>query len=698
MRMSISYYKIILFSILLTGISITGFSKNAVTSLKCEYHVNPIGIDVAQPRLSWQIVAEENNFMQQAYEIRVAESRDNLVKGKSLVWNTNKVSSSESVNVEYGGPAAKSMQRFWWQVRIWDAKNKTTAWSEPAYWEMGLLKAEDWKASWIRLGQEQDNTVSRSAQFFRKEFSLTKKIKLARVYVTALGLYELHLNGKKVGNDLFTPGWTSYKNRIQYQTYDVTSLLGTNNTVGAIVGDGWFRGNIGFKGQRSYYGDKSALLAQLLIYFTDGTSEIITTDNSWKATTGPILESEIYNGESYDARMELTGWDKDGYIDSNWNGAEVYEYAKDRLVAPQGVPVQAIQEIKPVKLIKTPKGETVLDMGQNMVGVVRLKVNGNSGDKIVIKFAEVLDKTGNFYTDNLRAAKCTDTYILKGGDDELFQPRFTFHGFRYVKLEGLKSEPTLDQVTGVVIHSAMTPTGTFACSDSMINQLQHNIQWGQKGNFLDVPTDCPQRDERLGWTGDAQVFSMTAAFNFDVAAFYTKWMKDFTADQLENGRVPHVIPDVLKGDGGATAWADASIIVPWTVYQVYGDKRILSDQYKSMKAWVEYMHTRAGTKNLWTGDAHFGDWLAFASNSSSYPGATTEKDLIATAYYAYSSRLLSQIATVLGKTEDAKFYADLGGVVKKHSSMNLLPKMAGLFPTPKQDIPLHWPLIFYPKI
>ncbi len=557
------------------------------------------------------------------------------------------------------------MQRFWWQVRIWDPKGKATAWSEPAFWEMGLLNASDWKASWIRMEQEPDNTISRPVQFFRKEFSVAKKIKSARVYVTALGLYELRLNGKKVGADLFTPGWTSYKNRIQYQTYDITNLLGAKNVLCAEVGDGWYRGNVGFKGQRSYYGDKSALLAQLEITYTDGSTESIATDATWKTTTGPILESDIYNGENYDARLELTGWDQVGYADKKWKGAATYEYAKNQLIAPQGVPVQAIQEIKPIKLIKTPKGESVLDMGQNMVGVVRLKVKGNAGDKIVVKFAEVLDKAGDFYTDNLRAAKCTDTYTLKGGMEETFQPLFTFHGFRFVKLEGLSKEPTLDQVTGVVIHSAMTPTGTFSCSDSLINQLQHNIQWGQKGNFVDVPTDCPQRDERLGWTGDAQVFSMTAAFNFDVAAFYTKWMKDFTADQLKSGRVPHVIPDVLSGGGGATAWADASVIVPWTVYQVYGDKRILTEQYGSMKAWVEYMHTRAGEKNLWLGDDHFGDWLAFASNSSSYPGATTEKDLIATAYYAHSSKILSQVAAILGKTEDAAFYSKLSEAVKK---------------------------------
>ena len=304
-------------------------------------------------------------------------------------------------------------------------------------------------------------------------------------------------------------------------------------------------------------------------------------------------------------------------------------------------------------------------MGQNMVGWVRLKVQGKKGDKITLKFAEVLTKEGNFYTDNLRSAKCTDMYILKGEGQEIYEPHFTFHGFRFVQIEGLTTQPSLDQITGVVIYSDMKPTGSFSCSDPLINQLQHNIQWGQKGNFLDVPTDCPQRDERLGWTGDAQVFSMTAAYNFDVAPFYTKWLGDVSADQLPSGRVPHVIPDVLKGDGGATAWADASVVVPWTMYQVYGDKRILEVQYSSMKAWVEYMSGRAGEDFLWTGDPHFGDWLAFATNNSDYPGATTEKDLIATAYFSYSSGLLSKTAAIIGKTEDAKKYAQLSANIKK---------------------------------
>jgi alpha-L-rhamnosidase len=316
-------------------------------------------------------------------------------------------------------------------------------------------------------------------------------------------------------------------------------------------------------------------------------------------------------------------------------------------------------------MLTTPKGEIVYDLGQNMVGWVRLKVNGKAGDEVTIQFAEVLDKEGNFYTANLRAAKCTDKYILKGGGEEVYEPRFTFHGFRFVKIEGFPGTPALDNITGVVIHSAMNPTGTFICSEPLINQLQKNIQWGQKGNFLDVPTDCPQRDERLGWTGDAQAFSPTAAFNFDVSAFYTKWLRDLAADQLPNGSVPHVIPDVLNGGGGATGWADAAIVVTWNTYLAYGDKRILEVQYPSMKAWVEYMRSRAGEDNIWTGDYHFGDWLAFASNNSDYTGATTEKDLIATAYYSYSSGLLAKIAKIIGKNDEAASYEKLSEDIKK---------------------------------
>ena len=657
-----NYYLVITFFVFLFSVlSASATTKNEVKHLICEYKTNPIGIDIQKPRLSWKIASDKENLMQTAYEVKVT---DQTAKGK-LVWTSGKVNSAQSVDIVYEGPALKSMQRLNWQVRVWDNENKATAWCEPASWEMGILDADLWKASWITSASDQDLKDSRPSPYLRKDFSSEKKISSARVYVSALGLYELFLNGQKVSTDLFTPGWTSYKNRIQYQTYDVTSQIKAKNTIGAVLGDGWYRGNIAWNGN-NFYGKKQALICRLQINYADGTSETILSDNTWKVTTGPILNSDIYNGETYDARKEIVGWSKPGFDDSKWEKVSILDQSKKILIAPQGEVVKAIEEIKPLEILTTPKGETVFDMGQNMVGWVKLKVKGKKGDQITLKFAEVLDKDGNFYTDNLRKAKSTDVYILKGEGEEVFEPHFTFHGFRFLKLEGLSAQPSLDQVTGVVIHSEMTPTGSFSCSDPMINQLQHNIQWGQKGNFLDVPTDCPQRDERLGWTGDAQVFSMTAAFNFNVASFYTKWMRDVAADQYPNGFVPHVIPDVLtKGEGGSTAWADVSFIVPWTTYLSYGDKRILEVQYPSMKGWVEYMKSRAGEKNLWTGDTHFGDWLAFATTNSDYPGATTEKDLIATAYYSYSSGILAKIAAIIGNNDDAKKYAQLSTDIKK---------------------------------
>lgn len=661
MKQNQIWVKLFTIALLISSFAAFGAKNTNVTDLVCEYHTNPIGIDILKPRLSWKITSTETNVMQSAYEIKVT---DQTAKGK-ILWNFGKISSDKSVNIEYGGPELKSMQRVYWQVRVWDNNGKATDWSKPAFWEMGILKPELWTANWITMENETKLEGSKPCQYLRSEFATTKKVKSARVYVSSLGLYQLYLNGKKVGNDLFTPGWTSYNKRIQYQTYDVTALLQSKNSMGAVLGDGWYRGNIGWQNQRNYYGDKLALIAQLHVEYSDGTSENIGTSDSWKASTGPIVFSDIYNGETYDANKEMPGWSTAGFNDSNWGRAAVLNYSKEHLVAPQGPPVQAIEEIKPVKILTTPKGEVVFDLGQNMVGWVRLKVSGKKGDNVTLKFAEVLDKDGNFYTDNLRAAKVTDNYILKGGGEETYEPAFTFHGFRFVQLIDFPGTPNLENITGIVIHSAMEPTGTFACSEPMINQLQHNIQWGQKGNFLDVPTDCPQRDERLGWTGDAQVFAPTAAFNFDASGFYTKWMKDVAADQLPDGKVPHVIPDVLKGGGGSTAWADAALVVPWTTYLTYGDKRILEQQYPSMKAWVDYMHNRAGEDNLWTGDQHFGDWLAFATNNSDYPGATTEKDLIATAYYSFSSGLLAKIAKITGKTDDAAKYAKLSEDIKK---------------------------------
>ncbi len=667
--------KAIQFGFLLVCLTLTtsySLKKDEVVKLVCEYHENPIGIDIEKPRLSWQIISESQNWMQSAYEIRVDDSKKKLQSGKNLIWSSGKVESDQSVNVVYGGPALKSMQRVYWQVRVWNNKNKASSWSAPAFWEMGILDNSLWTASYIAMNDITTEKKSHPAQYFRREFQTNKPIKSARVYVTSLGVYELYLNGQKVGNDLFTPGFTSYNHRLQYQTYDVTHMLQGNNAIGAIVGDGWYRGNIGWLGDYAHYGKQLALLAQLKIEYVDGSSETLKSDSEWKASYGPILESDMYNGELYDARLEKDGWNKVGFDDSQWEKVEILNHSKQILVAPQGPPVKAIEEIKPKEIITTPKGEVVLDLGQNIVGWARMKVKGKAGDKVTLKFAEVLDKEGNFYTTNLRAAKATDTYILKGGVEEVFEPHFTNHGFRYIQVIDYPGKLSLDGITGIVIHSDIKPTGNFTTSDPMINQLQSNIQWGQKDNFLDIPTDCPQRDERAGWTGDAQVFGMTAAYNFDVAAFYTKWLKDLALDQHGDGLVPNVIPDILtraKGiiaKGGATGWADAAVIIPWTVYQSYGDQRILEEQYDSMKGWVDYVAVQAGDDYLWNNNKHWhwGDWLAFDANNPAYNGSVTEKDLIATAYAHYSANLLSKIASIIGKMEDVVKYQELANKYK----------------------------------
>jgi len=645
-------------------LSLVTVAKTEVINPVCEYHHNPIGIDVLLPRLSWQLQSEEKNVKQTAYEIRTALSENDLGKTSRQLWNSGKVLSDQSVNIEYKGPEVASMQRIWWQVRVWDQNSKVSKWSDPAYWETGILKTEEWRASWITLPDEPESKASLPVQYYRNEFDAAQKVKSARLYITSRGLYQVYLNGAKVGDQLFTPGWTSYKNRIQYQTYDVTAMLGNRNTIAAKVGEGWYRGFIGWSGQRNYYGDKLALLAQLTIEYTDGTSETVVTNGDWKVSTGPILKSDIYNGEEYDANMELKGWQSNGFDDSAWKKGEEKEFAKDNLIAPQGEPVRSVEELKAIEQITTPKGEMVFDMGQNMVGWIRVKMSGKKGDRVQIKYAEVLDKDGNFYTANLRSAECTDTYVFAETGTIEYEPSFTFHGFRFVQFIGLEKAPAMEDVVGEVIHSDMPSTGSFSCSNELINQLQHNIRWGQKGNFLDVPTDCPQRDERLGWTGDAQAFSMTAGFNFEVAPFYTKWMKDVALDQLDNGIIPHVIPDVLRGQGGATGWADVVAIIPWTVYQIYGDTRILEESYPAITKWVAYMNGRAGDDHLWTGDSHFGDWLAFATTHSDYPGATTEKDLIATAYFYYTTSLAGKMAAILNRSDDQKKYETLASQIK----------------------------------
>ena len=477
----------------------------------------------------------------------------------------------------------------------------------------------------------------------RKEFEINSKFVRATLYVTAQGFAEMRLNGQRVGDEYFMPGWTDYRKRIYYRTYDVTSMLESGpNAMGAILGDGWFRGNISIKGQNQY-GKQIRVKAQLQIDYADGRSEIIASDPSWKASFGPILESDMQAGETYDARKEIPGWDRPGFNESNWSAVNVGSAlnAKPLIQAYPGVPVRKMRELMTRKLSEPQPGKFVFDLGQNFSGWIRLKVKGKAGEKIVMRFGEMLNADGTVYTENLRSARATDTYICKGDGEEIWEPHFTFHGFRYAEITGLSVKPNEDTVTGVVVHSDAPLTSSFESANPMLNQLHSNIVWGQLSNYLDVPTDCPQRDERLGWTGDTQVFIRSGCYNQDVSAFFTKWNIDLMDTQQEDGRFGNQAP-VFHGYG-SPGWADAGVICPWTIYQVYGDIRMLEQYYDQMVRFIEHCRNRP--------ERGFGDWLAV--------GSKTPKNLIALAYSGYSTKLMIDVAEALGRKEDAETYSQL---------------------------------------
>ncbi len=632
------------------------FAQVKVDGLLCENRTNPLGMDVTTPRFSWKLVSDKRNEMQSAYRIEVSEKAN----FSGHMWDSGRVKSDSSVFVTYKGQPLQSGKKYFWRVQVWDNSGKSSGWSAPAWWQTALFHESDWKAQWIAPGYQED-TVMRPSPLMRKQFTVGKKIRSAVAYITAHGLYEANINGKRVGDAYLTPGWTSYKNRLQYQTYDVTDMLKEGrNAISVMLGNGWYRGIIGYSNRKNVYGSDIALLMQVEITYEDGTTGIITTDDSWKSSTGEVVYSEIYNGETVDHNKDQPGWTQTSFDDSKWSGVKVQDYPKNILIATYNEMVKKHETFKPVRIFKTPKNEQVIDFGQNLVGWVILKVKGKAGDKITVSHAEVLDKLGNFYTENLRAAKAEDTYILKGGGEEIFEPHFTFHGFQFIRIEGYPGDVVKpEDITAVALYSDMKPTGSFTTSNPLINQLQHNIQWGQRGNFLDVPTDCPQRDERLGWTGDAQVFSRTATFNMNVNDFFAKWLRDVAADQSSAGIVPFVVPNCLGFTQGSTGWGDVSTVVPWNMYLAYGDKRILATQYTSMKAWVDYMQHQS-KNDLWNTGFHFGDWLFYSrDDDTDGSSAITDKFFIAQCFYAYSTQLLINAATVLNKQEDVTYYTDL---------------------------------------
>jgi alpha-L-rhamnosidase len=638
------------------------FAQVKITDLTAEHQVAPLGLVAKQPRLSWKIISDKRDFMQAAYEIQISTTKD---PSKGDAWNTGKVMSDQSINIIYQGQELKSTKHYFWRVRVWDKAGKASDWSERSWWTTGFMSPSDWTAKWIESGLPGDSVLS-PCPMFRRAFDVKKVVNSARLYITSHGLYEASVNGQRVGDACFTPGWTSYKTRLQYQVYDVTTSMKQGaNVIGVTLGDGWYRGHLAWENNKNIYGKAVGLLAQLQLVYADGTSETIISDDQWKTSTGPILKSSIYHGETYDAQLEKSGWNTPSFNASDWKPVKVNDTSKENLIATNGPLVTKHETFKAIKIITTPRGEKVIDFGQNLVGWVQFKVTGKKGDVVSIHHAEVLDKTGNFYTENLRIAKAEIQYTLKGGGEETFEPHFTFFGFRYIKVDGYPGELSTNNFQAVTLYSDIKPSGNFECSNSLVNQLQHNIQWGQRGNFLDVPTDCPQRDERLGWTGDAQAFARTASFNFSVDDFFEKWMKDLAADQQPDGRVPFVVPNVLKPtSGGSAGWADAATIIPWTMYLAYGDKKILQDQYESMKQWIAFMQANS-TDDLWNKGFHFGDWLFYRPfDDNDGRSAVTDKYLIAQTFFAHSLDLVIKTATVLGNANDITKYKELLAKVK----------------------------------
>jgi alpha-L-rhamnosidase len=629
------------------------------TYLRCEYRVNPMGIDSTEPRLSWlleSIGQEERGQIQSAYRILVASSRENVEKDIGDLWDTGKVESNRTSQIAYSGKPLRSGMECWWKVMVWDKDGEPSDWSEPARWTMGLLDPSDWKAKWIGYDApwEGFGTELPPLPFLRKEFSIGKGIKRAILYVSALGSCEVRLNGQRVGEDIFIPGWSYFRKRAYYRAYDVTDLLKVGrNAIGAILADEWYAGFCGGWGKRNAYGGEPRLLLQLSMDFQDGTEGVLVSDGTWKAKYGPILEADFYMGETYDARREMPGWDSPGFDDSDWEPVAVTDKVGIQLTSHPGEPVRKLMELRATSMHEPKPGVFVFDMGQNMVGWARIKVKGERGRRITLRFAEVLNPDGTIYRENLRRARCTDTYICKGEGEEIWEPGFTFRGFRYVEVTGYPGRPPLDAVTGVVVGSDVPIVGSFECSNPLVNRLLQNIIWSLRGNYLEVPTDCPQRDERQGWTGDAQIFARTASYLADISAFMTKWLIDLNDSQRDDGAYPDVAP--FTGAGfGTPAWGDAGIIIPYILYLVYGDKRIIERYYERMARYIDYLIRNS--RDLLRPDHGYGDWVP--------AGAETPKDVLATAYFAYVSKLMSEMAEAIGRKEDGDRYRDLFEKIK----------------------------------
>ena len=814
------------FRTVITVVLLTAVSWAAPVHLRCEYLVNPMGIDQPAPRFSWQSDNSERNWKQAAYQILVASSPERLSSGSADVWDSGRKDSNESLNIGYAGPALESHRRYYWKIRVWDTAGQAFESSESAWWEMGLLHTGDWKAKWIawknpedqadregirwiwlkgqdglaavpktsatfrvtvpirekprdaalfltvrgdatakvnghdvggkrewsafdrkditdqlvvgqnlievhltapdapeerpNAGQKPtkaalaalikiqlaDGSVKRifsdtkwqasrenanrwesvsivgdltekrlgnpgplpqPAAYLRRTLAVTKNIESARLFVTALGSYRVYLNGRRVGADVLTPEFTDYRKRVVYQVYDVGEwLVNGKNVISALLGDGWYGSPLTWGGTH-FFAPPDRLKAQLELTYSDGSHETVVSDESWRGSASPIIQSQIYSGEIYDARLEQEGWETANFDDSRWSAAVVTDTPSISVSGESTAPPRVVATLDPKTVSPLAGGAYVFDMGQNMVGWSTLKVRGAAGTRIRLRFAEILNPDGTIYTANLRNADATDVYILRGGTEETFAPHFTFHGFRYVEVTGYPGTPTLGDLKGNVVSSLSgEPVAKLITSSDLVNRMAVIGIWGQRGNFLSIPTDCPQRDERLGWMGDAGVFWRTGSYNFDIAAFSQKFMQDIVDGQTSDGAFTNVSPNTMPFGGeetegspawneamvGAPGWGDAGIIVPWTTWIQYGNTTIIEKNWNAMQRWMAFIQSRNPDFIRRNGvGANFADWLA--------PDEHTDKDLLATAYWALIAHMMSQMAHAIGKEPDANRYGNL---------------------------------------
>lgn len=662
--------------------------NSRIANVKCEYKKNPIGLGVKKPRFSYQIESDLSEVMQLKYRILISSNAENINNNIGDLWDSGEIHSTKTLQIEYEGSKLLSRQICYYKILSFLNTGEVLE-SEINTFEMGLLNRRDFTARMIKyrpdgpaVGIKGEFAEGSALPMLRKTFTVCKDIERVRIYSTALGIYMQKINGMEICNDRLTPGWSNYDKELFYQTYDITKYINKgNNCISAVLADGWYAGCIGLFGREFYGSAPMGYYCQLEITYKDNTTETIMSDSTWKYSFGAYQYADLLIGEYYDATKEIENWELPEFDDASWNNAIEYLYSASPLhgdfTAQIAPPVQIIEELKPLSIKRIGENKYIVDMGQNMVGVTRLKVREKRGIRVVQRFGEMLNEDCSLYTDNLRNARATDIYVCKGSEEEIIEPLFTFHGFRYVEVSGLENEPQLSDITGCVLCSSMEITGHIKTGDELVNKLFSNVLWGNKGNFIDVPTDCPQRDERLGWSGDVNIFCKTACYNMDSAAFFTKWLLDLEYSQRLDGSYSDVAPYVnicataikhtKNADGGNAVWADSGIFVPYALFEAYEDTAVLRAHYNGMEKYMEFLEDESD--NYIRADRGYGDWLSVGEN--------TENSLVGTAYYCQNAYLMSKISAVLGKDKEKEKYLLLHQNIKEAFINKFVDKSTG---------------------